>query len=142
MNRIIILTLLLQLFAGSAFGATISWEDTSVLDSAKKRLYTFRLQGEIKPGDTFNFDQLPKPARTITVLLDSNGGDLRTAIELGRELRQAEARVFVAVPSSCISACVFTFVGGVERSVFGRLGIHRPYSTRTGEVSTQQATKT
>jgi hypothetical protein len=41
-------------------------------------------------------------------------------------LREAKATVHVGKSSSCASACSFIFAGGVVRSVFGKIGIHRP----------------
>lgn len=70
---------------------------------------------------------------TPTFRLFSQGGDIRAAIEIGRQIRKMSAKTVVPVPGQCYSACVFIFAGGVERMMFGELGIHRPYSIQTGE---------
>jgi ClpP class serine protease len=50
--------------------------------------------------------------RKLVVWLDSTGGEVLAAIELGRILRKNE--VHVAVKKECSSACVFVFAGGVR----------------------------
>lgn len=65
----------------------------------------------------------------ITFRFDSNGGDVRAAIAAGDLIRSAGAITIVPLPASCASACVFAFVGGANRFVVGRVGLHRPYPT-------------
>lgn len=68
--------------------------------------------------------------------LNSEGGDLNAALELGKLIRSRELITFVL--DECFSSCVIAFAGGVWRNVvveaFGaplaRIGIHRPFSTR------------
>jgi len=59
--------------------------------------------------------------------LNSNGGEVREAIAIGRFLRDTDFQTIVAKNSSCLSSCVFTFIGGNTRASFGQIGIHRPY---------------
>ena len=66
-----------------------------------------------------------------TVWLASNGGDIDSAMELGRLLRKWGVFTFIGKNDQCFSACVFAFMGGERRSVAGRLGIHRPYFSYT-----------
>lgn len=63
--------------------------------------------------------------------LNSKGGDIDAAIGIGRELRKISAVAAVTDNSVCLSACVFVLAGAVQRLVGGRVGIHRPYSSRT-----------
>lgn len=62
------------------------------------------------------------------LVIDSNGGDISAAMELGRELRKRTATVVVE-NATCASACVLVLAGAVERSVFSTASIviHRPY---------------
>jgi hypothetical protein len=62
-----------------------------------------------------------------TVWLASNGGDIDSAMDLGRLLRKRGIYTYVAKSDQCLSACVFAFMGGERRGVAGRIGIHRPY---------------
>lgn len=65
----------------------------------------------------------------LKVSLDSQGGDLLAAMEIGRLLRKSNAWTVVSVGAECSSACIFILASGVTRSVQGssvRLGLHRP----------------
>jgi hypothetical protein len=67
--------------------------------------------------------------------LNSKGGDLNAALELGKLIRSHDLITFVL--EECFSSCVIAFAGGVWRNVvveaFGmplaKIGIHRPFST-------------
>jgi hypothetical protein len=56
-------------------------------------------------------------------------------------IRDLQGHVGVPHPSECVSSCVFLLASGVDRFVFGRVGVHRPYFTTLstklapGEVS-------
>lgn len=69
----------------------------------------------------------------LTFRLNSHGGDIQVAIAIGRQIRKMSAGTLVAMTGRCYSACVFVFAAGIKRDMFGELGIHRPYSTQTGE---------
>jgi Predicted periplasmic protein len=74
-----------------------------------------------------------------TVWLASSGGDIDTAMDLGRLLRKWGIFTYVAKNDQCFSACVFAFMGGERRGVAGRLGIHRPYFLYTQDSPDRQA---
>ena len=79
----------------------------------------------------------------LIIVVDSNGGDGRAAIAMGRLARENNAHIFVK--GTCRSACVFLFAGGVYRDARAfTLGIHRGRATRTvpgmGEVEVQPST--
>jgi hypothetical protein len=70
------------------------------------------------------------------VLLDSPGGDVAAALQLGRQFRAAHWDTIVGVPyplagqsrtATCASACVYTFAGGPSRFVLADnvLGVHQ-----------------
>jgi hypothetical protein len=61
------------------------------------------------------------------VWLDSPGGDVESAVAIGRFLREKNIVAIVPVNAHCASACVITLLGGVYRIVTGNIGIHRPY---------------
>lgn len=67
------------------------------------------------------------PGDGVLVRLNSDGGDVKEAMAIGAKVRETKMSVFRTGDSRCISACVFVLAGGVQRSVFGRVGIHRPY---------------
>lgn len=67
--------------------------------------------------------------------VDSAGGDIDAALNIGRELRRL--RAIVSVKDKCYSACVFLLAGAVQRIVAAqsKVGIHRAYSQRTEDRS-------
>lgn len=85
------------------------------------------ISGNIKKGDFVAVQSLAKPNTRLFVQLNSQGGEVDEAIRIGRLIREKEATVFVQEKNTCVSACVFILAGGVQRSVAGKVGIHRPY---------------
>jgi hypothetical protein len=88
------------------------------------------LSGEIRPGDERRFFELAvKATRDTLVSLDSTGGHLKTALEIGRTvaLRKMNTRV---TNTECISACALIWLAGAERYLNNgeRLGFHSAYS--------------
>lgn len=63
------------------------------------------------------------------VTLDSLGGNVRAAIELGRLIRDQKLPAVIDSFAKCVSACVFVLAGAVQRKIRGAVGIHRPYFT-------------
>lgn len=82
----------------------------------------------------------PDPDKSVvTMSLNSEGGDVVAALELGRYLRLARATTALAKNSRCLSACVFLIAGAVHRlNLGGTIGIHRPYSDSTEAISFQE----
>jgi ATP-dependent protease ClpP protease subunit len=59
--------------------------------------------------------------------LDSLGGSVQAAFDIGRLLRSANATVDIGPNKQCVSACVLILAGATGRFMNGRVGIHRPY---------------
>ncbi len=60
--------------------------------------------------------------------VESEGGDVETAMRIGRMLRSINASVWLRSGARCYSSCVFLIAGGVQRTTsLGAIGIHRPY---------------
>ena len=66
--------------------------------------------------------------------LNSDGGDVTTALSIGRFIRNlsfpvksAHFEVWVFGRYKCNSSCVFLIAAGQSRKVYGKVGIHRPY---------------
>jgi hypothetical protein len=111
-------------------------------------------------GDFLSFlaDHLRDRDLRPVVLLQSPGGTVVGAMQLGTVFRKLGAAVIVAAPSGddrprevrlspgvCLSACVYAFFGGKKRVVppASRLGIHRmvinePVRDPSGEVNVQR----
>ena len=60
--------------------------------------------------------------------VDSPGGQVFAALEIGRLLRREGALVHMGRHAECVSACVFVLMGAPEREIASdaRIGLHRP----------------
>jgi hypothetical protein len=81
------------------------------------------------------FTKKHQVAPGAVVALNSEGGVLLYGLALGDQIRKAGFSTTLqdsasGQPSECASACVFTFMGGVERTVGkgARVGVHQIYS--------------
>ena len=83
----------------------------------------------------------PQECKTVILLLNSEGGDVDAALKAGTFVRQKKITTVVAQGTSCSSACSLLLLGGVDRYSAGRIGLHRPYSTKYS-VSEREAQKT
>jgi len=102
-------------------------------------------QGEIDNGSAQNFldfvrASLPGGELHGIVLLDSPGGHVVAAMELGETIRRLGMAIIVARPGGrglaqlyagrCYSACVYALMGGKKRWVppQSRVGVHRMFT--------------
>jgi len=71
---------------------------------------------------------------TLHVEVDSEGGEMFAAMEIGRVLRGADASIAIERGAVCNSACVFVLMGAKRRSLArgARVGIHRPSLSEGG----------
>jgi hypothetical protein len=105
------------------------------------------LKGPIEPGDFkkvegYLIERYRSGSDTTAVQLDSAGGNLFEAIQVGRLLRELYIATWITTNyplrphAECLSACFFLFAGGIERVVtwsandFPAVGLHRPYYER------------
>ena len=102
------------------------------------------LEGRISQDDVRLFRQSFEKTGgkgRLFLSLDSDGGDIASAIEIGRLVRRwPESVILVTLSSKCFSACVFVLAGGLHRAVHGKVGIHRPFSSTT-DSRTYEATQ-
>lgn len=101
--------------------------------------YTIIIKGEIAEVDEEDFKIAINTVQKNNyqlhlnmVQLNSQGGNKGTGIEIGRLIRKHKLNTFVSPDGRCNSACVFAFIGGVQRYGFGRIGVH---STTFGDSS-------
>ena len=95
------------------------------------------MRGNITAGDKEKFDSIivanihksPANCEKLVVImsLNSDGGDVHVAIDLGYAIRKAEPHIFVRGNERCLSSCVLLLAAGVQRTVLGEVGVHRPY---------------
>jgi hypothetical protein len=121
-----------------SFAATITYQVTAA--SGNCEAITIDVVGEIATGDFLQVSKLVAAFKRYslekkceisrfnqTLRLNSNGGDVREAISIGRNLRENNFQTIVALNHSCLSSCVLAFIGGTNRISIGKIGIHRPY---------------
>lgn len=102
-----------------SFDITIRGEITETTVSKIKHAMDAREQ--------FFADQEKGVDKLQATYLDSPGGDVAAAIEIGRMFRNANEWVFVKQDEICVSACILVLAGATHRLIYGKVGIHRPY---------------
>lgn len=88
------------------------------------------LTGTIAPGDGARFaDWIDAHEEPAIVFLNSPGGSVLDAIEIGRQLRDMGAATALADTDICLSACPYVLAGGVTRDVAAgaMVGVHQHY---------------
>ncbi len=92
---------------------------------------TWRLEGAIAEGDAQRLiPQIERASPPIdTLILQSEGGSVRDAIDLGRHLRTAGIATRMLPGEFCYSACPYLFAGGVTRdaAASASIGVHQHY---------------
>lgn len=93
------------------------------------------LRGELLPGDEMRFAKevvrINEATSHILVHINSPGGSLVTAENLGRMIRDLGYTVFIEENGACASACFVVYALAISRSALsGELAVHRPYFDR------------
>lgn len=99
----------------------------------RKALNVILIQGTITPEDAQIFDEITEGRAQFNVLLESEGGDLRAAMRIGRRLRAMQAYTVVFDGDDCYGSCALIWMAGLERINKGRIGLHRPYLSGDAE---------
>lgn len=96
------------------------------------------LNGTIEPGDAARFRAYLAELGelTVTVALNSPGGSVREAQDIGAMLREAGATTAVLTGMACVSSCPYVLAGGVKREVSNRgvVGLHQHYYETPGYI--------
>lgn len=98
------------------------------------------VKGQITPTDLSVLQERSKllgHRLSFSIILDSPGGDVDTALKMGRFIRGVNAGVMVPENAVCFSSCVFLLAAGATRGVVGSVGIHRPFSIED-DITTEQ----
>lgn len=89
----------------------------------------FKIEGRITQNDAEAFQALikGKENKSLSVLLDSRGGDASAAMKIGRLVHKNKGWTRIR-DAKCYSACALIFIAGIIRENFGgELGLHCPY---------------
>src|SRR6185295_19370955 len=87
------------------------------------------VQGDFVFGDEVKFISLALPLGRATVVFNSDGGDLRAGIEIGKAIRLKEFSTMVPVNGTCASACGLAWLAVLHKyiDVGARVGFHAAY---------------
>jgi ATP-dependent protease ClpP protease subunit len=100
------------------FVINMKGEINSTTVEGVKRLFEIR-RAHMGEGETEGFN------------INSVGGDVASAMAIGRMFRKERAWISTGKDGICVSSCVLILAGAVERPLLlgrgGKIGIHRPY---------------
>jgi hypothetical protein len=118
-----------SLLAAPAF-ATV---EHSTLDRGVEAIV---ITGDIVEGDDARFSDLSRRFPRAVVYLESAGGSLLPAIEIGKLVHARHHATAVLDGSVCTSACALIWIAGSPRYLGheGRLGFHASYSDEGGRL--------
>ena len=97
------------------------------------------IAGAFEPDDTAaGLKKEVEAFKPELVLFNSPGGNVASAMEYGRMIRQLGLSTLQVKDHECASACSLAFLGGVERYAEpGSIGVHR--ASFTDEVESKEA---
>ena len=137
--------------ASSANAAQLIYRDIQEDDAfcphiENELCYAVEMNGPIEKGDTTKIENLIGSMRKMnsgdlhtfrlgSLTLNSEGGDVHEAMNIGRILRKYKVQISVTFDAKCYSACVLILAGGVARTPLGAVGIHSFYSSSSKEKS-------
>lgn len=137
MARIIASTAALAIFPATVH-AEVKFELRDI--DGQMAIFVAGLRGEIGQSDFNTLGNAAAAAASAplkVLVLDSEGGDLASAMMIGRLVRGMHFDVTIPNGAVCYSTCVFILAAGIDKKVQGQVGIHRPYfvTTRAGSVA-------
>jgi hypothetical protein len=123
-------------FAAFGLSASTLAADIKVQPSKKRGDSTIiTIIGDIKSGDDEKFRKIASEFSDAYVLLNSDGGSIRPAMDIGRTIKLRGYKTAVYVTDSCASACALIWVAGSKRIIFdgGEVGFHASYLDTDGK---------
>ena len=92
--------------------------------------------GEILEPDQAAFEALTRRYPKAVLYLDSPGGSLLPAIEIGKLVRAKHYSTVVLDQGNCYSACALIWLAGTPRhlAATGKIGFHASYSQEGGRL--------
>ena len=94
------------------------------------------LKGEIELGDGEKFRDIIGDSPKVTVILESPGGIVKDALEIGAAIRIRNYATMVSADTGCYSACALIWVAGARRYMdrSSKIGFHAVYRKEAGEL--------
>jgi hypothetical protein len=105
----------------------------STLDRGVEAIF---ITGDILNGDDARFGELSRRYPRAVVYLESAGGSLRPALEIGKLLHARHHATAVLDGSTCTSACALIWIAGAPRYLGpeAHLGFHATYNDEGGRL--------
>jgi hypothetical protein len=134
-KRMLIMVVLISAFHSLLLVAARA--DFQIVKRTDAQLTLF-ISGKITQSDAKALQELSADMEhdALSVHLDSEGGDVSAAMQIGRLIRKYEGTTFIVhdlndghdpLDIKCYSSCALIFIAGVLRLNSGQLGLHRPY---------------
>ena len=125
------LLLLLVIIPSLAFTDVI-YEKLGFTDAQGREVVSLRIEGKIDFWDDREFNNALEDinqhnyrVQFDSVVLDSPGGNISSAINIGKAIRGNHLSTLVMASQSCTSSCALILHGGVCKMATGEVGIHR-----------------
>ncbi|MDX8517195.1 hypothetical protein [Mesorhizobium dulcispinae] len=95
------------------------------------------ITGVIEPQDDLQFNQVAATTGQAIVVLNSEGGAVLPALEIGRSIRLRGFSTAVASDTLCASACALAWLAGTPRLAgqTANIGFHASYIVKDGTPS-------
>lgn len=94
--------------------------------------HTIKITGTVLKEDLIKFQQVLDEVERKSlklhmhaIQLDVGGGDPVITRTMGRLIRAKKLNTFVAPNDSCVSACVYLAIAGMDRMIYGSVLLHR-----------------
>jgi hypothetical protein len=89
----------------------------------------WRLEGGIEGGDAVRIVKQLAEAAPERVILQSPGGSVGDALQIGRAIRDAGIETQILAGEYCMSACPYMLAGGTARDISpdGAVGVHQHF---------------
>jgi Clp protease len=129
MRSLITKVIHLDIFCASLFAATIVANAEVRIDRSAEAFIELSIFGAVTERHAKTFAGLSHDLeyKNAFVDLNSEGGSVSAAMQIGRLIRKYDATTAVPENGKCYSSCALIFIAGVERRNFGQVGLHRPY---------------
>lgn len=104
-------------------------EITTVLPKKKNDWPIILISGNITPNDERRFSQIAVKYPNAFVILQSEGGAIIPALDIGRTIKLRGYYTVVAPDSVCASSCALIWAAGTKKIVYegGQVGFHAGY---------------
>lgn len=99
------------------------------------KIAVVEMTGEIVEGDGDRFVKLVDSHDQLSVVLQSSGGLVSEALQIGAEIRLRNFTTMVITEAKCYSACALIWIAGAKRvmATNAEIGFHAAYREENGE---------